>query len=104
MACKLLQKRFGIKNVSIDKYILKINTHFPRIYEETFLYVNKLRRKSCNVTKRLLVLYCTSFFVLCIGIRIVMFFTKHNSVEDNYFYKKMCLVVFLEFNGKFLGF
>jgi hypothetical protein len=36
MACKLLQKRFGIKNVSIDKYILKINTRFPRIFEETF--------------------------------------------------------------------
>jgi hypothetical protein len=35
MACKLLQKRFGIKNVSIDKYMSKINTHFLRIFEET---------------------------------------------------------------------
>jgi hypothetical protein len=36
MACKLLQKRFGIKNVSIDNYILKINKHFPRICEKPF--------------------------------------------------------------------
>jgi hypothetical protein len=66
MACKLLQKRFGIKNVSIDNYILKINTHFPRIYEETFVYVKKLRRKNCKVTERLLVFI--ELFVLCIGI------------------------------------
>jgi hypothetical protein len=36
MACKLLQKRFGIKNVSIDNYILKIDTHFPRIMKKRF--------------------------------------------------------------------
>jgi hypothetical protein len=36
MACKLLQKRFGIKNVSIDQDILKIVHIFPEYMKKRF--------------------------------------------------------------------